>query len=63
MRPHQYVGRQGPNLPTNVQREAMVEPRKIQRETKVEVIEIDPESDESDSDGYIGKKKVALVAY
>ena len=26
-------------------------PRKIQRETEVEIIEIDPESDESDGDG------------
>ena len=50
-------GRQGPSLPRNVQREALVELRTIQRETEVEVIEIDPESDESDGDGYTGKNK------
>ena len=37
-------------------------PRKIQHETEVEVIDIDPECNESDGDGYTGKE-VALVAY
>ena len=38
-------------------------PRKIQHETEVEVIYIDPESDDSelDSDGYTGKRSNTFV--
>ena len=56
MRPHRYVGRQGPNLPRNMQREDLV--WKIQCETEVE---IDPESNMSDGDGYTEKISSTLI--